>query len=72
MGWEFSQGGTYIQGASISQRREYPRERVVMMIIPIGDHIGIRDPLKEEGIQVRVEGYLIKEDISIGIEGLLE
>ena len=24
--WEYSQGGTYIQGASITQRREYPRE----------------------------------------------
>ena len=26
VGQEYSQGGTYIQGASISQRREYPRE----------------------------------------------
>ena len=42
------------------------------IIIPIGDHIGIRDPLKEEDIQVRVEGHLIKEDIPIGMEGLLE
>ena len=24
--WEYSQGGTYIQGASITQRREYTRE----------------------------------------------
>ena len=24
MEWEYSQGGTYIQGASITQRREYP------------------------------------------------
>ena len=46
-------------------------ERVVMMIIPTGDHIEIGDPLKEEGIQVRVEGHLIKEDIPIGVEGLL-
>ena len=43
-----------------------------MMIISTGDHIGIRDPLKEEGIQVRVEGHLIKEDTPIGMEGLLE
>ena len=26
MEWEYSQGGTYIQEASITQRREYPRE----------------------------------------------
>ena len=25
-GWEYSQGGTYVQGTSISQRREYPGE----------------------------------------------
>ena len=25
MEWECSQGGTYIQGSSITQRREYPR-----------------------------------------------
>ena len=37
--------------------------------MPIGDHIGIRDPLKEEHIQVRVEGHLNKE---IGMKGLLE
>ena len=47
-------------------------ERVVTMIISTGDHIGIEDPLKGEGIQVRVEGHLIKEDTPIGIEGLLE
>ena len=47
-------------------------DRVVRMIIPIGDHIGIGDPLKEEDIQVRVEGHLIKEDIPIEMEGLLE
>ena len=42
------------------------------MIISTGDHIWIGDPLKEEGIQVRVEGHLIEEDIPIGMEGLLE
>ena len=47
-------------------------EGVVMMIISTGDHIGIGDPLKEEGIQVRVEGHLIEEDTPIGMEGLLE
>ena len=46
--------------------------RVVMIIIPIGDHIGIRDPLKEEGIQGRMEGHPNEEDIPIGMEGLLE
>ena len=25
-GWGYSQGGTYLQGASISQRRKYPGE----------------------------------------------
>ena len=43
-----------------------------MMIIPTGHHIEIRDPLKEEDIQVRVEGHLIKEDIPIGMRGLLK
>ena len=42
------------------------------IILPIGDHIGIGDPLKEEDIQVRVEGHPNEEDISIGMEGLLE
>ena len=42
-----------------------------MMIIPTGGHIEIRDPLKGEDIQVRVEDHLIKEDILIGMEGLL-
>ena len=58
------------------------QEKAVMMRMSIEDHIGIRDPLKEGGIQVRVEGHLIKEDIwiedllgediPIGMEGLLE
>ena len=42
------------------------------MTIPTGDQIGNGDPLKEEGIQIRVEGHLIKGDIPIGMEGLLE
>ena len=52
------------------------------MIMSIEDHIGIRDPLKEEDIQVKVEGHLIKddiwredlleEDIPIEMEGLPE
>ena len=48
------------------------QERAVMMIISTGDHIGIRDALKEGGIQVRVEDHLVKEDIPIRMEGLLE
>ena len=53
-----------------------------MMRMSIEDHIGIGDPLKEGGIQVKVEGHLIKEDIwiedllgediPIEMEGLLE
>ena len=53
-----------------------------MMRMSIEDQIGIRDPLKEGGIQVKVEGHLIEEDIqiedlpgediSIEMEGLLE
>ena len=70
-GQEYSQGGTYIQGASNHEEGNTPK-RVVRMIIPIGGHIGIKDPLKEEDIQVRVEGYLIEEDIPIEMEGLLE
>ena len=42
------------------------------IIILIGDHIGIGDPLKEEDIQVRVEGHPNDEDILIGMEDLLE
>ena len=34
-----------------------------MIIIPIGDHLGIGNPLKEEDIQVRVEGYPNEKDI---------
>ena len=37
--------------------------RVVRIIIPIGDHIEIGDPLKEEDIQVRVGGHPNEEDI---------
>ena len=66
-----SQGGTYIQGASILQRREYPRESSEV-IMPTGDHIGNRDPLKEKGIKVRVAGHPIEAGIPIGMEGLLE
>ena len=47
-------------------------ERVVMMIIPTGDHIEIRDPLKERDIQVKVEDPQIEEDIPIETEGLPE
>ena len=42
-----------------------------MMIISTGDHIEIRDPLKERDIQVKVEGHQIKE-IPIEMEGLPE
>ena len=41
-----------------------------MMIMFIEGHIGIRDPLREGDIQIRVEGHLIEEDILI--EDLLE
>ena len=53
-----------------------------MVIMSIEDHIGIGNPLKEGGIQVKVEGHLIegetqieellKKDIPIEMEGLPE
>ena len=46
-------------------------KRVVRIIIQIGDHIGIGDPLKEEDIQVRMEDHPVKEDILM-MEGILE
>ena len=42
---------------------------IVVMII---DPTEVRDPLKEEGIQVRMGDCLIEGDILIGIEDLLE
>ena len=36
------------------------------------DHLGNGDPLKEEAIQIEVEGHPIKGGIPIGMEGLLE
>ena len=42
------------------------------MTIPTGDHIRNRDPLKEEGIPIKVEGHQIEEGIPIGMGGLLE
>ena len=44
----------------------------IVVMIMIEEHIGIEDPLKEEGIQIRVEDCLIEGGIPIGIEGLLE
>ena len=41
-----------------------------MLIMLVEDHIGIRDPLKEGDILVKVEGHLIKEDTQI--EDLVE
>ena len=38
----------------------------------IEDHIEIKDPLKEGGIQIRMEDHLIEGSIPIGIKGLLE
>ena len=43
-------------------------EIVVMTIDPIE----VGDPLKEEGIQIRMEDHLIEGDILIGIEDFLE
>ena len=36
------------------------------------DPTKVGDPLKEEGIQIRMEDHLIEGDILIGIEDLLE
>ena len=41
------------------------QEKAAMMIMSIDDHIGIRDPLKEGDIPVKVEGHLIEEDTQI-------
>ena len=40
-------------------------ERVVMILIMIGDHIEIEDPLKEGDIEVKMEGHQIEEDTRI-------
>ena len=40
-------------------------ERVVMILIMIGDHMGIEDPLKEGDIKVRMEGHQIEEGTRI-------
>ena len=63
-GQEYSQGGTYVQGASIPRRREYPGES------SDDDNVSRRPnrdqrPLREEDIQIKVEGHLIEEDILI-------
>ena len=42
------------------------QEKVVMMTMLIEDHIEIEDPLREEDIQIKVEGHLIEEDTLIG------
>ena len=47
-------------------------ERAVKRTILTEDHIGNGDPLKEEGIQIEVEGHPIEGGIPIGMEGLLE
>ena len=64
-----SQGGTYVQGASMPRRREYPGGDSAMMMI-IEGHIEIGDPLREGDIQTKVGDPLTKEDTLI--EDLLE
>ena len=44
-------------------------QKIVVMIV---DHIEVKDPLKEESIQIRMEDCLIEGGILIGIEDLLE
>ena len=41
------------------------------IVVMIMDHIEIKDPLKEEGIQIGIEDCLIEGGILIGIEDLL-
>ena len=41
------------------------QKKALMMIMSIEGHIGIGDLLKEEDIQVKVEGHMIEEDIQI-------
>ena len=38
------------------------KEKIAMMIMIIEDHIEIKDPLREGGIQIKVEDHLIEED----------
>ena len=38
----------------------------------IVDHIEVKDLLKEEGIQIRMEDHMIEGGILLGIEDLLE
>ena len=45
------------------------QKRVVMMIIPTGDHIEIGDPLTGGDTQIKVEDHQIKEDIPAEMEG---
>ena len=45
----------YQEGGSI-------QEKVVMMTMLIEVHIELKDPLREGDIQIKVEGYLVKED----------
>ena len=64
VGQGYYQGGTYVPGASISRRMEYPGES------SDDDNVGRRSyrdwrPLREGDIQIRVEDHLIKEDILI-------
>ena len=64
---EYPQDGTYLQGTSVSCRRECPGDSS-------DDNRSYRDwrPLKEEDIQIRMEDHLIEGGILIGIEDLLE
>ena len=68
MEWEYSQDGTYLPETSVLHAEGNIWEIVAMIIDPTE----VRDPLKEEGIQIRMGDCLIEGDILIGIEDLLE
>ena len=57
----------------IFQELQYHAEGNIQEIVArIIDPNEVRDPLKEEGIQIRMGDCLIEGDILIGIEDLLE
>ena len=65
--------GNFPREAHISKELPSHREGNIWEIVVVRiDPIEVRDPLKEEGIQIGMEDCLIEGDILIGIEDLLE
>ena len=62
---EYSKKKAHIFKGPLCHKEGNIWERVVMILIMIGDHIEIKDPLKEEDIKVRMEGHQVEEDTRI-------